>query len=140
MGPAQAYQLLRSVPVARLATVGPEGVPHIVPIVFALLDDDLVTAIDAKPKADRTPTRLVNIRHRPEVSVLADHYEDDWSRLWWVRLDGLGAIFTSGPELEAGLGALRARYRQYQEVALPGPLIRIEVQRVRGWRASPNQV
>jgi PPOX class probable F420-dependent enzyme len=138
MGPTEAYELLRSVPVAHLATVDSGGAPHIVPIVFALIDRDLVTAIDAKPKAARTPTRLINIRHHPQVSVLADHYEEDWSRLWWVRLDGLATVYASGPESEAGLSALRARYRQYRTVGVPGPVIRIRVERVRGWRASPG--
>ena len=117
--------------VARLATAGPGGVPHLVPIVFALAGDVIHTAVDEKPKSTRRLKRLANIAANPRVSVLADHYEDDWSRLWWVRADGVARILESSP---AGLAALVERYPQYRETPPPGPFLEITVERWSGWQ------
>ena len=81
-----------STPVARLATVRPDGRPHVVPVVFVLVGDVVYTAIDAKPKKSSRLQRLVNLSAEPRCSLLVDHYEDDWSRLWWVRADGEAAV------------------------------------------------
>src|SRR5881296_268065 len=78
--------------VARLATADAHGKPHVVPISFALDDDTLYFAVDTKPKRTDDLKRLRNIAANPAVSVLFDHYEDDWSRLWWVRIDGAARI------------------------------------------------
>src|SRR5579884_3748103 len=87
---AEAIRRFATSPVARLATVGSAGRPHLVPITFALLDSHtLVTAVDHKPKRTRALVRLANIEANPRVSALVDHYEADWERLWWVRADGL---------------------------------------------------
>jgi PPOX class probable F420-dependent enzyme len=117
-------------PVARLATVGPDGGPHLVPVVFAVRDDVVYTAIDAKPKSTQRLRRLANIAGNPLVSLLVDHYADDWTQLWWVRVDGVAAIHHDGDEAEAGRELLRAKYPQYQSVPLNGPVIAIAV---RGW-------
>src|SRR6187397_2768867 len=74
--------------VARLATIGPDSRPHLVPIVFVVVDDVVWSAVDSKPKSTRALRRLDNIRSHPRVSVLVDHYDDDWTSLWWVRIDG----------------------------------------------------
>src|SRR6266536_1955101 len=74
--------------VARLATTDPDGRPHLVPIVFALDGDTLYSAVDRKPKRSSTLRRIENARVRPDVAILVDHYEDDWDRLWWIRLRG----------------------------------------------------
>ena len=116
--------------VARLATAGPDGVPHLVPIVFSVLGDLIVTAVDAKPKRTRNLRRLANIAANPRVSVLADHYEDDWSRLWWVRADGVARILESSP---VGLAALTERYPQYRATPPPGPFLEITVERWSAW-------
>src|SRR5579884_3635564 len=79
-------------PVARLATAGSGGKPHIVPICFAIEGSRLYFAIDQKPKSGRPLRRLANIEANPQVSILVDHYEEDWSRLWWIRLDGIAAV------------------------------------------------
>jgi PPOX class probable F420-dependent enzyme len=117
-------------PVARLATVGPNGEPHLVPVVFALHDDVVYTAVDAKPKTTQRLRRLANIAANPQVSLLVDHYADDWTQLWWVRVDGVAAIHRDGDEMHAGRDLLRAKYRQYQSVPLNGPVIAVAV---RGW-------
>ena len=135
MDPANARELLASATVARLATVGSTGAPHLVPITFALVDEGtLVTAVDHKPKRTRALQRLANISHNPQVSVLADHYDDDWSQLWWVRADGLARISEAAPAGAAE--ALAARYPQYRTRPPRGPFIVIEVQRLSGWSAT----
>jgi PPOX class probable F420-dependent enzyme len=119
-----------AVPVARLATVDPSGAPHLVPIVFAVAGDTIFSAVDAKPKRTRALRRLANIAANPRVSVLADHYEDDWSRLWWVRADGVARVTDASP---AGLAALVARYPQYRTAPPPGPFLEIAVDRWSAW-------
>ena len=79
---------VRTAKVARLATTDPDGRPHLVPIVFVLDGQTLYSAVDAKPKRSRRLRRVANARERPDVTVLVDHYEDDWGRLWWVRVRG----------------------------------------------------
>jgi PPOX class probable F420-dependent enzyme len=122
--------------VARLATVGPDGRPHIVPITFAPTEDALYFAVDQKPKKSADLQRLRNIEANPAVSVLFDHYEDDWSRLWWVRIDGSARIVRDGDELETAISLLSRRYAQYRSVRPPGPAVAIHIERMMGWSAS----
>ncbi len=124
-------------PVARLATITPGGLPHLVPVVFAAdhSADVVYTAVDAKPKTTRRLRRLANIEKNPHVSLLVDHYADDWTRLWWVRLDGAAAIHTDGAAMQSGYRLLRAKYPQYQSVPLDGPVIAIAVRRWSSWHA-----
>lgn len=122
-----------------MATVTPGGRPHLVPVVFAVATDpaagpDVVyTAVDAKPKSTRRLRRLANIDANPQVSLLVDHYADDWTRLWWVRADGVAAFHDDGPAMESGRRLLRAKYPQYQSVSLDGPVIAVAVQRWSSW-------
>jgi PPOX class probable F420-dependent enzyme len=109
--------------------------PHLVPVVFALRDDVVYTAVDAKPKTTQRLRRLANIERHPLVSLLVDHYADDWTQLWWVRIDGIAVIHHEGNVLHAGHDLLRAKYAQYQTVPLNGPVIAIAVQRWRSWHA-----
>jgi PPOX class probable F420-dependent enzyme len=122
--------------VARLATADGDGVPHAVPVTFAVIDGRVVIVVDGKPKSTTRLKRLANITANPGVALVVDHYDEDWSTLWWVRVDGRATIETAGPAYEAGVAALRAKYAQYREgVATDGPLIVIEPQRVTGWSA-----
>jgi PPOX class probable F420-dependent enzyme len=116
--------------VARLATVGADGAPHLVPIVFAVTGDVIHSAVDAKPKRHNRLRRLANIAHEPRVSVLADHYDDDWSLLWWVRADGTAEVLAESPD---GLAALTAKYPQYRRIPPPGPYLRIAVTKWSSW-------
>jgi PPOX class probable F420-dependent enzyme len=116
--------------VARLATVGPDGAPHLVPIVFAVDGDVIHTAVDAKPKRTRDLRRLANIAVHPRVTVLADQYAEDWSQLWWVRADGLATVSESA---EVSVVALAAKYPQYRDKSPDGPFIRIVVERWTAW-------
>ena len=122
-------------PVAMLATVGADGAPHLVPVVFAVHDDVVYTAVDAKRKSTQRLRRLANIEANPKVSMLVDHYDDDWTQLWWVRADGIAAIHYSGEEMAAGYALLRKKYLQYQRIALDGPVVTVDVQRWASWQA-----
>jgi PPOX class probable F420-dependent enzyme len=124
-----------SSPVARLATVRPDGQPHLVPVVFALAGDVIFTAVDAKPKRSARLQRLVNVESEPRCSLLVDHYADDWSTLWWVRADGEAAVLEPAAATE-GLAALVHRHPQYQAMAPAGPLLAVRVTQWSGWSAG----
>jgi PPOX class probable F420-dependent enzyme len=109
-----------------------------VPVVFAIDSGNIVTAVDSKPKRPLQLARVSHIIRDPRVSFLADHYSDDWSALWWVRIDGLASLEQTGDGFERGIAALIARYQQYQKVAIPGPLIRILPTRFSSWSATPT--
>jgi PPOX class probable F420-dependent enzyme len=120
---------------ARLATVDSAGQPHLVPVVFALDGSHLWIAVDDKPKRSRDLKRLRNIAAQPNVSVLVDHYEDDWSRLWWVRLDGEARVLPAR-EWRRPIDLLCAKYPQYRATPPAGPVIEIRIHSWRGWAAS----
>lgn len=122
--------------IARLATVGDDGRPHLVPITFAVEGDTLYFTVDAKPKRTRNLQRLRNIASNPAVAVLLDHYEDDWSRLWWVRLDGTAHILEPGPQTDHALEMLGRRYAQYRHQSPGGPVVAISIARMSGWSAA----
>jgi len=122
--------------IARLATVTAAGRPHLVPVVFGLAGNVVYTAVDGKPKSTQQLRRLTNIDTNPHVSLLVDHYGEDWSQLWWVRVDGTAGIHHSGAEHRRGYEALRAKYPQYQTVSLTGPVIAIAVERWSSWVAG----
>ena len=121
--------------VARLATIDPDGRAHLVPIVFVLDGETLYTAVDEKPKRSRTLRRIENARARPDVTVLVDHYEDDWQRLWWVRLRGRARVLDQGEEAERAIQLLTDKYRQYSEQPPRPPVLAIDVREWRGWSA-----
>ena len=127
-------QRFASARVARLATVGRDGAPHLVPMTFALVDDVIYSAVDAKPKRHTRLRRLANIAHEPRVSVLVDRYDDDWTALWWVRANGVARVLSSSP---AALEALTAKYPQYRAAPPSGPFVEIGVRRWSAWSATP---
>jgi PPOX class probable F420-dependent enzyme len=132
----QASERLVRARIARLATTGGDGQPHLVPVTFAVDGDRAYIAIDHKPKTTTNLRRLANIRENPMVALLADHYDEDWDRLWWVRADGRARVIDEGPDLEHPLDILAAKYRQYREVRPAGPVIVIDIERVTGWSAT----
>jgi PPOX class probable F420-dependent enzyme len=138
MDSADARARFAAARVARLATVDAGARPHLVPIVFAVTGDTVYSAVDdAKPKATTRLKRLANIAANPNVAVMADHYDDDWTRLWWVRADGRARVLE--PEAaEAGRARdlLAARYPQYRDRPPPGPVIAVDVERWSGWAAA----
>jgi PPOX class probable F420-dependent enzyme len=122
--------------VARLATVGAAGRPHIAPICFALDEQTLYFAVDSKPKQTTNLKRLRNIAANPAVSVLVDHYEDDWDKLWWVRLDGVARVVTGEGEVKKALRLLAARYSQYRATTPAGPVVAVAIAGMTGWSAT----
>jgi PPOX class probable F420-dependent enzyme len=135
MTAVEMRQRVEQARIARLASLTPEGRPHLVPICFALDGDLLYTAVDEKPKRSRRLQRLANVRAHPEVAVLVDHYDEDWSRLWWVRLKGAARVVEEGDALETALRLLAGKYEQYRREPPGGPAIVIEIRDWRGWEA-----
>ncbi len=148
MTPDEARSRFAAARVARLATAGADGRPHLVPIVFAVSGDIVYSAVDAKPKRTTSLRRLANVRENPAVALLVDHYvDDDWGALWWVRADGRGRVLDPAAQTPSGAGddlaaeaaearrasaLLRGRYPQ-QEAA--GAVLAVDVERWRGWSA-----
>jgi PPOX class probable F420-dependent enzyme len=133
---AEARGRFAASPRAILATVRPDGTPHLVPIVFALVDEVVYSAIDHKPKRSQRLQRLANLRHEPRCALLVDRYDDDWSQLWWVRADGRAEVLEAPNLVAQGSAALIERYPAYQDQAPEGPYLRIEVMRWSGWAAG----
>jgi PPOX class probable F420-dependent enzyme len=129
---AIAEERLALARVGRLATVTAEGRPHVVPVCFTLAGGRIFTAVDAKPKATSELARLENVRATGRASLLVDHYDDDWSQLWWVRVDGSAEVIRS----EAAIDALAEKYAQYRTTRPAGPVIAIEPDRWRSWVPS----
>jgi PPOX class probable F420-dependent enzyme len=136
MDEPEARRLLAGAKVAHLATVSAEGRPHIVPIVFALDGDTLYFAVDAKPKKTTKLARLKNIAINPAVSVLVDHYEDDWTRLWWVRADGTAHVITDDAGAQRAIDLLANRYAQHATDRPGGPVVAIHIDRLTGWTGT----
>jgi PPOX class probable F420-dependent enzyme len=124
-------------PVGRLGTVTPGGAPHLVPCCFVLDGDTVYSAVDAKPKSTPALRRLDNVRAHPAASLLVDHYDDDWSTLWWVRLDATARVLTpDDPGHDRSLDLLQAKYHQYRERRPPGPVLALDITRWRSWSAT----
>jgi PPOX class probable F420-dependent enzyme len=136
--PSEARDRLAGARVARLATVDPQGRPHLVPICFAVAGETIYNAVDHKPKRTSRLRRIANVAGNPRVAVLADHYEDeDWGALWWVRADGWGRVLEAGsPEASRAVELLCERYAPYRSSPPAGPVLAIEVARWSGWRGS----
>ncbi|PRX44972.1 PPOX class probable F420-dependent enzyme [Prauserella shujinwangii] len=132
----QARLRFASARVARLATAGADGLPHLVPVTFALEGDAIVFAVDHKPKSTTELRRLRNIEANPAVSFLVDHYDEDWTRLWWVRADGKATIVSGSAGRDAPIRALREKYVQYTREPPGGPVVRTDVTTWRGWSAA----
>lgn len=132
-------QRVRDARVARLATITGAGDPHVVPCCFALTGasaarEVVYSAVDAKPKSTIALRRLANLRAHPRAALLVDHYSDDWSELWWVRVDGAGRVLDGGSEHDDALALLTRKYPVYAVERPPGAVIAIDVV---GWRAWP---
>jgi PPOX class probable F420-dependent enzyme len=137
LDPADAMARFTASPVARLATAGLRGMPHLVPCTFAIDGSGrIVIGIDDKPKTTRNLRRLANIEQNPRVSLLADQYADDWQQLWWARADGTAAIVRDGGEHAEHWRLLIGKYPQYAGEAPAGPTILVTVTTWSGWAYS----
>jgi PPOX class probable F420-dependent enzyme len=140
MGPVERAEALARAASARsahLATVRPDGRPHVVVVTFALTGGNVVTAVDHKPKTTNRLQRLVNVESSGWASILVDHYDDDWDRLWWVRMDGPASVHHTGEIHTSAVAALSAKYRQYDDGPPTGPVIAIAQDQVSSWESTP---
>ncbi len=130
---AEARARFADARVARLATVSAAGVPHLVPVTFAVLGERIVFVVDDKPKSTTQLRRLDNIAVSPSVCLLVDVYDEDWTQLWWARADGTAHVLARD---EAAVDALATRYPAYVERRPGGPVVSIDVTAWSGWSAS----
>ncbi|MEU7989213.1 TIGR03668 family PPOX class F420-dependent oxidoreductase [Streptosporangium canum] len=133
MDELQARARFRDARVARLATADARGRPHLVPVTFDLDGDTVAFAVDHKPKRTTDLRRLRNIAANDRVCLLVDHYDDDWTRLWWVRADGRARVAGDGADRERALARLAERYPQYRDRPPRGPVVLIAVESWTGW-------
>lgn len=128
---------MAAAPVARLATLRADGTPRLVPVTFALVDGLVCSAVDeVKPKSTTRLARLADVARDPRVALVVDHYAEDWSALWWVRIDGRAAVHHDGELRERALAALVAKYPPYAAAPPDGALLVITPTRWTGWAAS----
>ena len=128
---------LASARVARLATVGVEGAVHLVPFCFAVVDGLIVSAVDHKPKRTTQLQRLRDIDSTGRATVLVDHYDEDWTRLWWIRVTGRASVHAPGTDVVvAARQALVAKYAQYRGHEPAGPVYSVAVEQVTAWRSD----
>ena len=132
----EARARLTAARVARLATAGEDGQPYLVPVTFAVDDDLIYITVDHKPKTTVKLKRLRNIRENPRVALLADHYDDDWDQLWWVRVDGWASIVEDSRAVAHPIDSLAERYEQYRAVRPVGPVIVIQADNWAGWSST----
>lgn len=116
-----------------LSTVTAEGQPHAVPCCFFLKDDLAYSAVDAKPKSTLALRRLDNLAANPAACLLVDFYDDDWSELWWIRVDGAARVLVDGDERDHAIDLLAAKYPQYREARPPGPVIAMHITAWSSW-------
>ena len=132
MTPEEARATFLLQPHAILGTADAAGVPHLVPVVFAAIGEDLALVVDHKPKRTTDLKRLRNIAANPRVSLLAEYYAADWNTLWWARADGTAAVSPLTPQV---LDALQAKYSQYRAMPPQGPAVTVTVTKWSGWSA-----
>ena len=128
-------RLVSLAPVARLATVRRDGRPHVVPICFVVVEEVVYSAVDDKPKRHRHLQRISNITATGTASLLVDEYDEDWSRLWWVRLDGKARLVDNTAEIERAIHLLSGKYPQYRDEPPSGPVLAVDIERWVGWSA-----
>lgn len=136
MDRAEALDRLNGARVGRFASVVPDGRPHVVPVTFAVTDGTVVHMIDHKPKTTTSLQRLTNVETTPEACLLVDAYDEDWSALWWVRVDGAVSVERGGSRWEGARAALAAKYHQYRDAPPAGPAIFLSMDRVTHWASS----
>jgi PPOX class probable F420-dependent enzyme len=127
---------LASARVARLGTVDGAGAVRLVPVCFALVEGFVVSAVDHKPKRTGQLRRLDDMRTTGVATILVDHYDEDWSTLWWVRVRGRAEVLTAGPDRDDALDALVAKYPQYRGRRPAGAVWRVATDELRWWRSA----
>ena len=133
MDESEARARLAEARVGHLSTVNTEGWPGLVPCCFVLDGDTVYSAVDDKPKSTKRLARLTNVEANPHATLLVDHYDEDWSTLWWVRVRGRGRTVADEHERARAVERLRAKYPQYATHRLDGPVLALDVVSVTGW-------
>lgn len=139
--PAWALTMLARGRVGRLATADAAGRPLAVPVCYVFDGARCYSAVDAKPKRTRDLRRLANVRANPHVCLVVDRYDEDWSALAWVIVEGRAELLESGPEFGTAVDALVAKYPQYRTLPLArdaGAMLRITPSRILSWAANPD--
>ena len=141
LSPGTTRRLVEAARVARLATVDTGGRPHLVPVCFVLDSggaegDRAYIAVDHKPKRGTELRRTANLRATGRACLLVDRYDEDWSQLWWVRLDGHGGEVQDPGEADRAIDALAVKYPQYLADRPDGPVLVIDIDGYRGWSAT----
>lgn len=124
--------------VGHLATADAGGIPHLVPVCFALEDESIHWTVDFKPKSGPDLKRLRNLAENPRAALLVHHYEEDWTRLWWIRVDLCEAAVVDGAARGRGLDLLAAKYEQYRLRRPAGPVVQMSIEHWSGWAAGPS--
>ena len=130
--------LLSATRIAHLATADKSGQPHVIPICFVYDGKRFFSPIDEKPKraAPSKLKRLKNIRENPKVSVVIDHYKEDWRKLAYILVFGKARTLQSGVKHRSAIKLLRRKYRQYRAMAIDErPMIVIMPKRIVTWSA-----
>jgi PPOX class probable F420-dependent enzyme len=127
---------VESARVAHLGTAAPD--PHVVPICFALVGNTAYSAVDHKPKRSPQLRRIANIRATGRACLLVDEYDEDWTRLWWVRLDAHARVVADSDEARRAVDALAAKYAQYTQRRPSGPVLALDADRWSGWQAQAS--
>ena len=138
--PAQD-RFLRSARTAHLATADANGQPHVIPVCYVFDGEFIYSVLDAKPKTTplRQLRRVRNILANPRVSLVVDHYEEDWSRLQYVMVTGNAGLLEPGDECARAIVMLREKYPQYQKMDLAqSPVIKIVPARFVPWSSQPE--
>ncbi len=134
----EARRRLAAARVGRLASIDERGRPHVVPICFALAGDRLFSVVDHKAKRTMNLRRLDNVRRTPAVQLIVDHYDDDWSVLWWVRVSGHGRVVEHGAARDDVIDLLASKYPQYREHRPAGPALVIDITEISAWQATAD--
>ena len=137
LDPHEARRRFATGRVASMATLRTDGTAALVPIVFEVIGDRVVSLVDPKPKRTPELARLRHIARDARVSLLVDHYDEDWERLWWARAEGVARVVGKGPKRDEALARLRVKYAQYETLEDAfGDAVIVEVGRWSGWSAS----
>ena len=140
LSPAQD-RFLRSARSGHLATADAKGQPHVIPVCYVFDGEAIYSVLDAKPKSTslRQLRRVRNILANPQVSLVVDHYDDDWSRLRYVLVIGDAGLLEEGEEWARAIAMLREKYPQYQGMDLDeSPVIKITPARYVPWSFQPE--
>ena len=138
----QEVDLIRATHVARLATADARGVPHVIPICFAYDGEHLYSVLDLKPKRTSLTRlrRVRNILSNPNVALVLDYYDEDWTRLWYILVTGTAKLIQEGEEHQRAIGLLRAKYPQYHNMDIDeNPMIRITPEKITSWGDLPQE-